>query len=139
MDRWRGAAGYHGQSRSRKQAGGNRSHHCVPSIRGDPLPCGRGSVECSGIPALIREYSGPDRHSIRARRYRKGSELDEEHKYRYVYAMKRLVMNIPEELHRRLKIACTLQGKTMTQVALTLLAEFVEKEEKRKLIVYARR
>ncbi len=53
--------------------------------------------------------------------------------------MKRLVMNIPEELHRRLKIACTLQGKTMTQVALTLLAEFVEKEEKRKLIVYAKK
>ncbi len=54
----------------------------------------------------------------------------------YVYGMKRLVVNIPEELHRRLKIACTLQGKTMTQVALRLLSEFVEKEEKRKLIVY---
>jgi len=57
----------------------------------------------------------------------------------YVYGMKRLVMNIPEELHRRLKIACTLQGKTMTKVALALLAEFVEKEEKRKLILYPRR
>lgn len=54
----------------------------------------------------------------------------------YVYGMKRLVMNISEELHRRLKIACTLQGKTMTQVAVRLLTEFVEKEEKRKLIVY---
>jgi len=50
--------------------------------------------------------------------------------------MKRLVMNIPEELHRRLKIACTLEGKTMTQVAVRLLKEFVEKEEKRKFIVY---
>ena len=50
--------------------------------------------------------------------------------------MKRLVMNIPEELHRRLKVACTLQGKTMTQVAMRLLKEFVEKEEKRKFIVY---
>jgi plasmid stability protein len=50
--------------------------------------------------------------------------------------MKRFVMNIPDELHRRLKIACTLQGKTMTQVALQLLTEFVEKEEKRKFIVY---
>ncbi len=52
--------------------------------------------------------------------------------------MKRLVMNIPEELHRRLKIACTLEGKTMTQVAVRLLKEFVEKEEKRKFIVYPR-
>lgn len=50
--------------------------------------------------------------------------------------MKRFVMNIPDELHRRLKIVCTLQGKTMTEVALALLAEYVEKEEKRKLIVY---
>jgi hypothetical protein len=50
--------------------------------------------------------------------------------------MKRFVMNIPDELHRRLKIACTLQGKTMTQVAMQLLSEFVEKEEKRKFIVY---
>ncbi|MBZ5494986.1 MAG: hypothetical protein LAP85_01170 [Acidobacteriia bacterium] len=50
--------------------------------------------------------------------------------------MKRLVMNIPDELHRRLKVVCTLQGKTMTHVALRLLAEYVEKEEKRKFIVY---
>ncbi len=54
----------------------------------------------------------------------------------YVYVMKRFVMNIPDELHRRLKIVCTLQGKTMTQVAQRLLEEHVEKEEKRKLILY---
>jgi hypothetical protein len=54
----------------------------------------------------------------------------------YVYGMKRFVMNIPDELHRRLKIVSTLQGKTMTQVALKLLEEYVEKEEKRKLILY---
>lgn len=50
--------------------------------------------------------------------------------------MKRFVMNIPDDLHRRLKVVCTLQGKTMTQVALQLLEEYVEKEEQRKLIVY---
>ena len=55
----------------------------------------------------------------------------------YVYAMKRFVMNIPDELHRRLKIVSTLQGRTMTQVALRLLEDYVEKEEKRKLIIYS--
>ena len=55
----------------------------------------------------------------------------------YVYAMKRFVMNIPDELHRRLKIVSTLQGRTMTQVALQLLEDYVEKEEKRKLILYS--
>jgi plasmid stability protein len=54
----------------------------------------------------------------------------------YVYAMKRFVMNIPDELHRRLKIVSTLQGRTMTQVAQQLLEDYVEKEEKRKLILY---
>jgi len=53
--------------------------------------------------------------------------------------MKRFVMNIPEELHRRLKVVCTLQGKTMTQVAQQLLADYVEKEEKRKLILYPKK
>jgi hypothetical protein len=45
-------------------------------------------------------------------------------------------MNIPENLHRRMKVVCTLRGKTMTQIALRLLQEYVEKEEKRKFIVY---
>jgi plasmid stability protein len=51
--------------------------------------------------------------------------------------MKRFVMNIPEELHRRLKIVSTLQGRTMTRVALQLLEDYVDKEEKRKLILYS--
>jgi hypothetical protein len=55
----------------------------------------------------------------------------------YVYAMKRFVMNIPERLHQRLKIVATLRGRTMTQVALQLLEDYVEKEEKRKLILYS--
>ena len=50
--------------------------------------------------------------------------------------MKRFVMNIPDELHRRLKVVCTLQGETMTRVVLRLLEDYVEKEEKRKLIIY---
>ena len=53
--------------------------------------------------------------------------------------MKRFVMNIPDELHRRLKVVCTLQGKTMTWVVQQLLEDHVEKEEKRKLILYPKR
>jgi predicted HicB family RNase H-like nuclease len=53
--------------------------------------------------------------------------------------MKRFVMNISDELHRRLKVVATLQGKTMTQVALQLLEEYVGKEEKRKLILYPKK
>ncbi len=53
--------------------------------------------------------------------------------------MKRLVMNIPDELHRRLKIVSTLQGRTMTQVVQQLLQDYVEKEEKRKLILYPKK
>jgi predicted DNA-binding protein len=44
-------------------------------------------------------------------------------------------MNIPDELHRRLKVICTLQGKPMSEVMRRLLEEFIEKEEKRKLIL----
>jgi plasmid stability protein len=45
--------------------------------------------------------------------------------------MKRLIMNIPDELHQRLKVICAIQGKTMTEVAQKLLEEFVEKAEKK--------
>jgi plasmid stability protein len=50
--------------------------------------------------------------------------------------MKRLVIDIPEELHRRLKVVCTLRGKTMRQAAQEVLEEYVAKEEQRKLILY---
>jgi hypothetical protein len=45
--------------------------------------------------------------------------------------MKRFIMDIPEELHQRLKAACALEGKTMKQVAQKLLEEYVKKAEKR--------
>ena len=50
--------------------------------------------------------------------------------------MKRLVLNMPDDLHRRLKVVCTLQGKTMAEVSQHLLEEYVNKEEKRKFIPY---
>jgi hypothetical protein len=49
--------------------------------------------------------------------------------------MRRFTINIPDELHTRLKIACTLEGKDMTSVVLKLVGEYVERVEKRKLIV----
>ena len=69
----------------------------------------------------------------------RSNELDSGYLCIYAYGMTRFVMNISDELHRRLKIVCTLQGKTMTQIAQQLLQEYVEKEEKRKLILYPRR
>jgi hypothetical protein len=50
--------------------------------------------------------------------------------------MKRLTINISEDLHTRLKVICTLDGKDMTAVVLKLVEDYVEKAEKRKLIVF---
>jgi metal-responsive CopG/Arc/MetJ family transcriptional regulator len=50
--------------------------------------------------------------------------------------MKRISLNFPEELHTRFKVVCTLEGTDMTQVLQELVREYVEKAEKRKLIVY---
>ncbi len=53
--------------------------------------------------------------------------------------MKKLQMNIPDELHKRLKVACALEGKDMTQVILKLAEEYVDTVEKRKLIVFSKK
>jgi hypothetical protein len=50
--------------------------------------------------------------------------------------MKRLTMNISEELHTRLKVICTLDGKDMTETVLKLVEDYVKTAEKRKLIVF---
>jgi hypothetical protein len=49
----------------------------------------------------------------------------------YYYTMKRFVMDIPDDLHQRLKAACALQGKTMKRVAQKLLEEYVQESEKK--------
>jgi predicted HicB family RNase H-like nuclease len=46
--------------------------------------------------------------------------------------MKRFVMDIPDEVHQRIKAACALEGKSMKQVAMKLLEEFAAKVEKKK-------
>ena len=53
--------------------------------------------------------------------------------------MKKLQINVPNELHMRLKVASTLEGKDMTEVLLKLVGEYVEKVEKRKLIVLSKK
>jgi hypothetical protein len=53
--------------------------------------------------------------------------------------MKKLQINISDDLHTRLKIACTLEGKDMTTVLLKLVEEYVEKIGKRKLIVLSKK
>jgi hypothetical protein len=49
--------------------------------------------------------------------------------------MKRIVMDVPNELHHKLKVICALEGKTMKQVGQKLLEEYVGRAEKRKFIV----
>ncbi len=53
--------------------------------------------------------------------------------------MKKLQMNISDELHARLKIACTLEGTDMTSKVLEMVEEYVKKIEKRKLILIPRK
>ena len=45
--------------------------------------------------------------------------------------MKRFVMEIPDELHQRLKAVCALEGKTMKQVVEKLMVDYVEKAERK--------
>ncbi len=50
--------------------------------------------------------------------------------------MKRLNVDLADELHMRLKVLCTLEGKDMSEVVRKLIEEYVQREEKRKLIVF---
>jgi hypothetical protein len=40
-------------------------------------------------------------------------------------------VNLSEELHRRFKIVCVLEGKDMSEVVRKLIAEYVERAEKK--------
>ena len=45
--------------------------------------------------------------------------------------MKRFVMDIPDELHQKLKAITALEGKTMRQAVLKLVEAYVQKTEKK--------
>jgi metal-responsive CopG/Arc/MetJ family transcriptional regulator len=49
--------------------------------------------------------------------------------------MKRLQLILPDELHTKFKVVCTLEGTDMTEVVRKFIEQYVEKAEKRKLIV----
>jgi metal-responsive CopG/Arc/MetJ family transcriptional regulator len=53
----------------------------------------------------------------------------------YTPGMVRLNLHVPEELRRKLKVVCALEGKDMSEVIRKLIEDYVEKAEKRKLIV----
>lgn len=40
-------------------------------------------------------------------------------------------VNLSDELHRRFKIVCVMQGKDMSEVVRKLIEEYVEKAEKK--------
>jgi hypothetical protein len=45
--------------------------------------------------------------------------------------MKRFVMDIPVDMHKRFKAVCVMEEKTMKQVVQQLMEEYLEKAEKR--------
>jgi metal-responsive CopG/Arc/MetJ family transcriptional regulator len=49
--------------------------------------------------------------------------------------MKRIQLILPDDLHTKFKVICTLQGTDMSEVIRGWIEEYVEKKEKRKLIV----
>ena len=53
--------------------------------------------------------------------------------------MKHVNLPLPNELHKRLKVICALEEKMMTEVIRQLVEEYVEKVEKRKLIVLSKK
>jgi len=53
--------------------------------------------------------------------------------------MRILTIKIPEDLHMKFKIACTLEGTDMSEVIRGAVAEYVAKVEKRKLIPHGKK
>jgi predicted DNA-binding protein len=52
--------------------------------------------------------------------------------------MTRLNLYLPEQLRSRFKAVCALEGKDMSEVVREFIEEYVEKAEKRKLVVYSK-
>jgi len=49
--------------------------------------------------------------------------------------MKRIQLILPDDLHTKFKVVCTLEGTDMSEIVRGWIEEYVKKEEKRKLIV----
>jgi hypothetical protein len=45
--------------------------------------------------------------------------------------MKRFIMNIPEALHKRLKVVCVLQDTEMSEVVRKLVEDYVDRTERK--------
>ena len=45
--------------------------------------------------------------------------------------MKRFTINMPEDVHTRFKVACTLEKTDMTEIVLKLVQEYIRKAEKK--------
>jgi hypothetical protein len=52
--------------------------------------------------------------------------------------MKKLSTTLSDELHRRFKVACNLQGCDMSEALRKLVKDYVDETEQRKLIVVPR-
>lgn len=45
--------------------------------------------------------------------------------------MNKLNINFPEDLHKRFKAVCALEGQRMTDIVVKLVQDYVEKTEKK--------
>jgi metal-responsive CopG/Arc/MetJ family transcriptional regulator len=52
--------------------------------------------------------------------------------------MKRFTVTLPEDLHAKFKVACTLEGTDMQEVVRKAIEEYVASVEKRKMIPFER-
>jgi len=53
--------------------------------------------------------------------------------------MKRLNVDLSDDLHAKFKVICTLSGTDMSDVVRQLIEKYVDKEENRKLIVFPKK
>ena len=50
--------------------------------------------------------------------------------------MKRLQLTLPDDLHTKFKVVCALEGSDMSEIVRKWIEAYVQREEKRKLIVF---
>jgi hypothetical protein len=53
------------------------------------------------------------------------------HESMNTWAMKRYTLDLTEELHKKLKVHCAIEGLEMSEVIRKLIADYLEKAEKK--------
>ena len=56
----------------------------------------------------------------------------------YINRMKRFTITLPEDLHAKFKIACTLEGTDMSEIVRRCIQDYVARVEQRKMIPFGK-